>query len=420
MNHYLSILLQFNRDVRLYLFASLLFGFSLLGGIYSLLLNLYLLRLGYGPEFVGLFNATGALSFAVFSLPAIAMANRIGSRRTMIVGTIVTLVGYASLSQIELLPNALRSNFALSTYSFGLFGVALYVVSGSPFLMSIVTPGQRSHVFSLQAASLPLAGFAGSLIGGFLPGTIASVLGIGLEEPTAYRYALLISSLLMVPASLFLLATREPEDEQEIDTRPSSGRRPVGLILLVSFVSLLHVAGEGSVRTFFNVYMDQALGVSTSLIGAMVATGQLLAVPVALAVPLLSSSIGNRRTLIAGTVLSAIILVPLATFPYWIAAGVCYVATMGVAGVRRPSYVVFTQELVPKNWRTAMSGTVAMMSGLGYSGIAFGGGYIITYFGYGHLFLTGSALTAIGGLIFWLYFRKPRGEFVTNLSANPY
>tara|TARA_B100001123_G_scaffold296659_4_gene330917 strand:+ start:18 stop:692 length:675 start_codon:yes stop_codon:yes gene_type:complete len=224
----------------------------------------------------------------------------------------------------------------------------------------------------------------------------------------------------MVPASLSLLATREPEGEQEIDTRPSSGRRPVGLILLVSFVSLLHVAGEGSVRTFFNVYMDQALGVSTSLIGAMVATGQLLAVPVALAVPLLSSSIGNRRTLIAGTVFSAFILVPLATFPYWIAAGVCYVATMGVAGVRRPSYVVFTQELVPKNWRTAMSGTVAMMSGLGYSGIAFGGGYIITYFGYGHLFLTGSALTAIGGLIFWLYFRKPRGEFVTNLSANPY
>ena len=147
----------------------------------------------------------------------------------MIVGTIVTLVGYASLSQIELLPNALRSHFALSTYSFGLFGVALYVVSGSPFLMSIVTPGQRSHVFSLQAASLPLAGFAGSLIGGFLPGTIASVLGIGLEEPTAYRYALLISSLLMVPASLFLLATQEPEGEQEIDTRPSSGRAPPAL-----------------------------------------------------------------------------------------------------------------------------------------------------------------------------------------------
>ena len=420
MSHYLSVLRQFNRDVRLYLYASLIFGFSLFGGIYSLLLNLYLLRLGYDPKFVGIFNATGALSFAIFSLPAIALANRIGSRRTMIVGTLVALVGYAALSQIELMPYSLRSTFALSTYSFGLFGVALYVVNGSPFLMSIVTPAQRSHVFSLQAASLPLAGFAGSLIGGFLPGSLATILGISLESPGAYRYALFISSLLMIPASFLLLATREPEIEQEPDTRPTSGQRPLGLILIVSFISLLHVAGEGSVRTFFNVYMDQAVGVPTSLIGAMVATGQLLAVPVALAVPLLSRSIGNRRTLIAGTVMSAFILVPLAAFPYWVAAGACYMATMGIAGVRRPAYVVFTQELVPKNWRTAMSGTAAMMSGLGYSGIAFGGGYIITYFGYGHLFLTGSGLTAIGAIIFWLYFRKPRGEFALNPSANPY
>ena len=420
LSHYLTVLRQFNRDVRLYLFASLLFGFSLFGGIYSLLLNLYLLRLGYGPKFVGVFNATGALSFAIFSLPAIALANRIGSRRTMIAGTLVALIGYATLSQIELLPVAMRSTFALITYSFGLFGVALYVVNGSPFLMSIVTPGQRSHVFSLQAASLPLAGFAGNLIGGFLPGLIASVFDLNPASPTPFRHALLISSMLMIPAALFLTSTREPAIEPEEESTPSGGQRPLGLILIVSFVSLLHVAGEGSVRTFFNVYMDQALGASTSLIGAVVAAGQLLAVPVALAVPLLSRWIGNRRILIVGTVLSALVLIPLGSFPYWTAAGMCYMAIMGFAGVRRPAFVVFTQELVPRNWRTAMSGTAAMMAGLGYSGIALGGGYIITLYGYNYLFLSGSGLTACGGLIFWLYFRKPRGEFVANVSADPY
>jgi len=63
---YLQALRQLNRDVRLFLVTAFLFGFGY-AGIYFLLVNLYLLRLGYELEFIGLFVATGALSFAVFS-----------------------------------------------------------------------------------------------------------------------------------------------------------------------------------------------------------------------------------------------------------------------------------------------------------------------------------------------------------------
>ena len=55
--------MHFSRDVRLYLTANALFGFVLFGGIYPLLYNLYLLRLGYNTEFVGLANATGGTVF---------------------------------------------------------------------------------------------------------------------------------------------------------------------------------------------------------------------------------------------------------------------------------------------------------------------------------------------------------------------
>ena len=53
----------FSRDVRLFLVTSVLFGFTAYGGTYTVLLNLYLLRLGYGTEFVGLISATGQLAF---------------------------------------------------------------------------------------------------------------------------------------------------------------------------------------------------------------------------------------------------------------------------------------------------------------------------------------------------------------------
>ena len=71
---------HFSRDVRLYLMANALFGFVLFGGIYPLLYNLYLLRLGYNTQFVGLANATGALCFALSSLPSGMLGGRWGSR----------------------------------------------------------------------------------------------------------------------------------------------------------------------------------------------------------------------------------------------------------------------------------------------------------------------------------------------------
>ena len=69
--------LRFNRDVRLYLVTAGLVGFCWIG-IYLVLFNLYLLRLGYGPEFIGTVNAAGSLAYAVFSLPAGALGGRWG------------------------------------------------------------------------------------------------------------------------------------------------------------------------------------------------------------------------------------------------------------------------------------------------------------------------------------------------------
>ena len=56
MNDYLKTLRRFNRNVRLLFVANAILGFVFFG-IYALLLNLYLLRLGYGLEDIGLFSA---------------------------------------------------------------------------------------------------------------------------------------------------------------------------------------------------------------------------------------------------------------------------------------------------------------------------------------------------------------------------
>ena len=78
---YLQIVRQFDRNVRLFLLSAALIGFTAAGGIQAVLMNLYLLRLGYGLDFVGQINAIGGLTFALFSLPVAMLCRRWGSHK---------------------------------------------------------------------------------------------------------------------------------------------------------------------------------------------------------------------------------------------------------------------------------------------------------------------------------------------------
>ena len=77
MTNLRQALRTFHPDVYRYLFAMGIVGFSYFGFI-SVLLNLYLLRLGYGTGFIGLVNGGIALAFAACSLPAGAIGGRLG------------------------------------------------------------------------------------------------------------------------------------------------------------------------------------------------------------------------------------------------------------------------------------------------------------------------------------------------------
>ncbi|NIV35173.1 MAG: hypothetical protein GWN58_38690, partial [Anaerolineae bacterium] len=61
---YLCTLRLFSRDLRLFLITGALVALAW-DGMRTVILNLYLLRLDYGPEFVGLIGAVGAFAFAL-------------------------------------------------------------------------------------------------------------------------------------------------------------------------------------------------------------------------------------------------------------------------------------------------------------------------------------------------------------------
>ena len=94
-----------------------------------------------------------------------------------------------------------------------------------------------------------------------------------------------------------------------------------------------------------------------------------------------------------------------------VGAGTGFVGISLIFGAAYPSYIVYTQEIVSQEWRAVMAGCCATAWGLGTSVFLFGGGYIAAAIGYRSLFGIAMVMSFLSVIVFYLYFRKPRGEY---------
>ena len=403
MISYLQKMRRFSRDLWLVLLAMSLFGFTFVG-IFGALFNLYLLRLGYGADFVGTVNSVGWIVYALFSLPGGALSRRWGMRRMMIIGQAMAMVGLALASLAELSPQAWQQGWILAAMVIAHLGSSLVWINMAPFLMAASTPEEQAHAFSAQFALSPLAAFAGNLSGGFLPGLFASLLGLVADSAATYRYALLAGAVIMAFGVWAFAATGDGDVAQAQRQRLSRGNAPALILVGIASCYLIRAIGEFMTRTFFNVYMDAGLGVSTAQIGSIMGLVQLISVPTAMAAPLLTARWGEVRTvtLVLGTAGASVAL--LATLPRWEAAGLGYLIMMGLMAIVRPAAMLYTQRLVRPGWRPVASGTIETVWGLGGAIASWTGGQIISTAGYPPLFGLSTALLVLSALLFGVFF----------------
>jgi MFS family permease len=412
LDAYVRDLRSFDRNVRLYLISGALVGFTTAGGIYTVLLNLYILRLGYGFELVGMVNAAGAIAYALFCLPAGAMGKRFGTRRVMLFGMVLITVGNGMLPLAEFVAESWRAHWLVLARVPRAIGFAMYLVNAAPFLIAATDRARRHRVFSVQAALQPLAAVAGSVAGGLLPGLFALSLGVDLDQPAPYRYPLILATILLIPAIGALMATREVDPPTgSAPAAAGAAPIPIGAVICVAVVAFLVTVGVAVVQTFFNVYMDDGLQQSTALIGLLSAAAQLVSGVAALASPFMTARWGKGPAIAATSVAMAVFLLPMAFIPSWVAVGIGCIGVFAMGAMRFSVFTVFQQEMVPDRWRPTISGATAMATGLSYAAVALGGGYLIPAYGYGAVFTLSAVAVVAGALLFQLYFRIPRGQY---------
>ncbi len=121
-----------HRNVRLYFVATALLGFSIDGGIYSVVFNLYLVRLGYGPEFIGVVNSVGLLVFALSA--CLRGARGPGGLSSMVIaGMALIIVGGALLPLAQTIAPLAPGGWLITSYTLVFLGLAVFSSMPCPF-----------------------------------------------------------------------------------------------------------------------------------------------------------------------------------------------------------------------------------------------------------------------------------------------
>ena len=397
--NYVHVIRQFNRNVRLYLLAQLFVGLSYFG-IFSVLFNLYLLRLGYGTETIGVINSGMLLGYALFSPFAGSLGRRLGINRLISLGLAVTMIGFLVLPAAGVFQGLLRSVWLVAAGGLVWLGMAAVLVNGDVLLYTEAGEEGSGHAFPIFLALWGFGSFAGSLVAGRLPSLVSGLLQLPVSHPASYGCSLLFSGVLLIPGLMCLILIKPTGQGSTKVTERAPGNAPYGLMLLLVAIQMLQGTGEGAVRMFLNVYLADGLRLSTSGIGTLMAVAQLLPVLVALIAPFFLTRWGNQRVFVWSSLAIALCLVPLGTVSHWSAAGIGYTGIMAMAWMWRTPFIRYRMALVPPGWRPLVNGTLNMALGLSWSAVTLADGYVIATLGYSAFFLGAAALTAAGTLIF--------------------
>lgn len=324
-----------------------------------LFLNFYLGALGLGTQWQGILNALPAVTLALLSLPAVALARRISNAHTLKIGAALGMLG-------TLLLTLAHGPFliVLGALVQGA-GAALSVVSGSPFMANNSDEKNRVTLFSLQSALMTGAGFVGNMLGGRIPELYAAANGVPVHGVEALRVALLVATGLQLLGLVPVLLLR-PSGKTKPEGRSFAVKDKRAMARLV-LPNVLVGLGAGATIPFLNVFIEGKFHTDYASLGNLFAWTSLATAATALLQPLLVRKLGQ---------IQAVLLVQASSLPFlallgfapalWMVTAAMFTrgALMNAAG---PVYGAYAMSTLPQEDRQMYSAVNTIAWDLGWA-----------------------------------------------------
>jgi MFS family permease len=402
---YFAAVRQFSRNARLFLTYSLLAGLGT--GIWTVLFNLYLLRVGFSVGFVGTFWLVNMLCHAAGALPAGLIADRFGRRRAFFIATGISLVAQGSLLFTQQ-PAAILALAGVAGC-----GEAFHGVTGAPFMMENSEPRERPHLFSLNACFLQVSYVGGSVAGGLLPLAWAAVIGLDRLDPTAARWALVTGLPLTMLALAPLAFMHERSVELVESFRDLVTLRNVvhaGLIARLTLLSLMVGTGFGLTVRFFNLFFEEAHDASDSQVGTVLALGALASAAAILMSPTLAQHWGKAKGILITQSLSVPWLLLMAAAPSLSAATVFFLVRGATYSIGQPLRNQLSMEFISARERGTTAGFTHTAFDAG-GGVGAGmAGFLISQGGFAPVFVVAAGLILVPAVCYYLFFAALEGR----------
>ncbi len=405
---------RFNRNTKLFLLSTLLYGFSF--SVWELFFNLYILSLGFNNDMLGLIRSANPLAALVLGLPLGLLSDRIGRRVSMLIGLGVCFIGM--IFQVHLLNPFIIFFFGLVQGA----GLMLYRVAQSPFIMSNSKTTNQAMIFSLNFGLITIASMIGNLTAGQMPDLLQRWLGIAEGTAASYQWVItagiLLATTSLIP--IFLLS----KEEKPIHRAPSylSPKLMTRKIIArpitrqLALINLIMGFGAAILIPYLNVFLRNKFNISDNLLGLLFSLSALLVFIGSLAAPWLVRKIHSR---IIPTVVtqgaSVIFLITLGFSPLlWFAALSMLLRTV-LMQMSSPLLENYAMLVTPPEEQAAISS----IRGIGWqTGQAVGifiSGLVQTRYGFSPLFITTSLCYSIAIILTWKFFRpheKAKGHAV--------
>ncbi|MFF2446822.1 MFS transporter [Neobacillus sp. NPDC058068] len=392
----------YNRNIKLSFMANIITQIGL--GIFMVIYNFYIRKLGYAESVNGQVIAMTSLATAIILVPAGLISDRYGRKKVFFFGILISGV-------ILLLRSIFADQGVLITLAFisGLT-MAFLQVSGIPWLAENSIAEQRVNLFSLHFALMTAANVVGTLLGGGL----TDLFSLFVSDLNSIRFTLIIGAVIYLigifPTTKFTELPKPKFKPTEKKTATISWKSDgLKLIVLFAIAQLLIGFGAGLVIPYLNLYFADRFSATTTSIGLIISMGQ--------AATALAMFIGPQVVKKVGDV-KAVVYLQLASLPFllltaytehlWLAA-IGFLFRQALMNAGNPIQMSLMMSKVNDSMKGLANSVNQMVFNLGW---AFMGpvstGIVVkygSYWGYAYVFTITAGLYLIGSTYFFLVFR---------------
>lgn len=381
---------DYNDNVRRFF----LFGIPLFSGmmIQSLLYNLYLTRLGFQEDFIGQMAGLAPLASGLLAVPTGIISDRVG-RKPFLLATAVIM----AVTQVGLCTVTDRAMLLVLSFVAGTSGAFIWV-NHVPFLSENAAPERRAQAIAIWMSIQVITRMVMSLVAGSLPDLMGRLTDTSSAEAEPFRYALYVGSALCLVAMLPLIGVHAKSRDRGIE-QDNPAAFPLRIFVAFGATSVCRGASMGFSFPFFNVFFQQALGLSTPMIGLIFFLSLVAAVPSTVLAPAMARRLGPIRTVVPTRIIGSFALVLLGFSDNLALGFACFLTAAIVEAITTPTEMTYATQIVPSRYWARMQSlrVTGFQIPAGLASLA--AGFLIVEYGYWATFALAGALRLVSALI---------------------